>query len=196
MALKSTERTLRKCMRKLIRKKHLDNITIFEICEAAQIGRRTFYRYYADKYALFEVTYVKEFYNKLGITEDTSFYDIYERTIGQMYEDQDFFLHAIAVKGQNGFWDLYTDLMFPHVVNLLSRDPYIDRAKEYFIRADIGTRLHMIEEWILGGYRESPDEIYRFIRLCGAIHGKWEYQLAMGKEPDKYSLEQYENNEW
>lgn len=196
MALKSTEKTLRRCMRKLIRKKHLDNITISEICDMAQIGRRTFYRYYLDKYALFEDTYVKEFYNKLGITEETNFYEIYMKTIRQMYEEQDFFLHAIAVKGQNGFWDLYTELMFPHVEKLLSKDPYIDHAKEFFIREDIRIRLHLIEEWIQRGYKESPEELYHFIRLCGALHGKWEYQLAMRMEPDEYSLYSFENNEW
>ncbi len=39
MALKSTERTLRRCMRKLMREKHLKKITVDDICEMAEIGR-------------------------------------------------------------------------------------------------------------------------------------------------------------
>ena len=67
MALKSTERTLRKCMRKLMREKPFSKITVREICEIAEIGTRTFYRYYSDKYALFEDTYVKDFYIRKDI---------------------------------------------------------------------------------------------------------------------------------
>lgn len=196
MALRSTERTLRRCMRKLIRKKNLKNITIGDICETAEIGKRTFYRYYADKYALFEDTYLHEFYNKLDITDDTFIYDIYERIISQMYTEQDFFSHAIVVKEQNGFWELISNLIFPHAEKLLTSDPYIDCAKAYYIRKDIEVCLHLIEEWIIGGYKETPEELFQFIRLCNALHGKWQYQLAMRHEPDEYSLEKFKNDEW
>ena len=196
MALKSTERTLRRCMRRLVREKKLKSITVRDICEMAEIGKRTFYRYYSDKYALFEDTYIHEFYNKLNINDDTFIFDIYERIIFQMYSEQEFFLHAIAAKGQNGFWDLVSDLIVPHVEKLLSSDPYIDRAKRYYITTDIKITLHFIEEWILSGYKEKPEEVARFIQLCNALHGKWQYQLAMRHKPDKYSLEKFENNKW
>lgn len=65
-------------------------------------------------------------------------------------------------------------------------DPYIVRAKEYYIRKDIQVILHLIEEWIIGGYKETPEELSQFIRLCGARHGKWEYKLAMRHEPDSF----------
>ena len=78
-----------------------------------------------------------------------------------MYDEQDFFRYAIAVKEQNGFWDL---------------------VEEFYIRKDIQVALHMVQEWILGGYKETPQELSRFLRLCNAIHGKWEYQMAR-REP-------------
>ena len=196
MTLRSTEHTLRRCMRKLMRERHLKNITVGDICQLAKIGKRTFYRYYPDKYALFEDTYRVEFYEKLHIEEDTYLYDIYERIFCQMYVEQDFFRHAIAVKEQNGFWDLVEDLILPLVESKLTSDPYIDKAKEFYIRKDIQVVLHMVQEWILGGYKETPQELSRFLRLCNAIHGKWEYQMAMRNEPDEYSLEKFENNEW
>lgn len=196
MTLKSTEHTLRRCMRKLIREKKLESITITDICEMARIGKRTFYRYYSDKYALFEDTYLQEFYNKLNITEDTFFFDIYERIIIQMYTEQEFFLHAIAAKGQNGFWELISNLIFSHAVKLLPSDSYFDHAKTYYIRKDIEFVLLLIEEWIIGGYKETPDELSQYIRLCNAIHGKWQYQVAMQHNLDEYSLEKLINNDW
>ena len=196
MTLRSTEHTLRRCMRKLMRERYLKNITIADICGLAKIGKRTFYRYYTDKYALFEDTYRKEFYEQLDIDNDTYLYDIYERILCQMYDEPDFFRHAIAIKEQNGFWELVEELILPLVESKLTSDPYIDKAKEFYIRKDIQVVLHLMEEWILGGFKETPQELSRFLRLCNAIHGKWEYQLAMKNEPDEYSLEKFENNEW
>lgn len=196
IALKSTERTLRRCMRRLIREKNLKNITVSDICEMAEIAKRTFYRYYPDKYALFEDTYLHEFYKKLDIPEDAFIYDIFERIISQMYTEQDFFFHAITSKGQNGFWELMTNLILPHAERWTTSDPYIDRAKDYYIRTDIRVSLHLIEEWIMGGYKETPAELSEFIRLCDAVHGKWQYQLAMRHQLDPYSLERFKNNEW
>lgn len=195
MALKSTQRTLRRCMRKLIRQKKLNNITINDICEMAEIGKRTFYRYYADKYALFEDTYVKDFYNKLGITEGIDLYEIWERIASQMYDEREFFTHAIASKEQNGFWDIVSNLLLPYVQKLLSSDPYIDRAKEYYIRKDLETTLYHFEAWIQSGFKQSPKELVEYIRLCHAFHGKWQYQVAMGRTPDLYSLKKFEDNE-
>lgn len=196
MALKSTQRTLRKCMLKLMRKKYLSKITIREICEAAEIGNRTFYRYYPDKYALFEDTYVEEFYKKLNITHETYVYDIYKKIIFQINDEKEFFIHAIAVKGQNGFCEILQKIITLHVTSLLSKDPYIDNAKDFYIRKDIQVHLYMIENWIKSGFKESPEEFSQFIRLCAAIHGKWEYQLATKNIPDDYSLDKFINNEW
>ncbi|MGX8714201.1 MAG: TetR/AcrR family transcriptional regulator C-terminal domain-containing protein [Lachnospiraceae bacterium] len=196
MTLRSTEHTLRRCMRKLMRERYLKNITIADICGMAKIGKRTFYRYYTDKYALFEDTYRKEFYEKLDIDNDTYLYDIYERILCQMYDEPDFFRHAIAIKEQNGFWEIVEELILPLVESKLTSDPYIDKAKEFYIRKDIQVVLHLMEEWILGGYKETPQEVSQFLRLCNAIHGKWEYQVAMNNEPDEYSLEKFKNNEW
>lgn len=196
MPLKSTELMLRRCMIKLVRHKKLENITVAEICEKAQIGKRTFYRYYKDKYALFEDTYIQEFYNKLEITEDLYHYDMYERIIEQMSKDKAFFRHAIASKEQNGFWELISDLIYPLACNLLTRDPYIDKAKEYYIRRDIEIALHHIEEWIQGGFKQTPAEVVEFMRLCNALHGKWQYQICMQHTPDEFSMDKFINNEW
>ncbi|KIR01755.1 transcriptional regulator (TetR/AcrR family) [Lachnospiraceae bacterium TWA4] len=196
MALKSTERTLRKCMRKLLREKHLSKITIREICETAEIGNRTFYRYYSDKYALFEDTYIKEFYEKLDITDDMYIYEIYKRILFQIYDEKEFFTHTIAVKGQNGFCEILEELLVPHISSLLTKDSYIDKAKDYFIRRDIQTALLMIEDWIKTDFNKPPEEFSEFIRLCAALHGKWEYQIAMKDTPDDYTLEKFLNSEW
>ncbi|MCR4601722.1 MAG: TetR/AcrR family transcriptional regulator [Clostridia bacterium] len=196
MPLKSTKRTLRRCMHKLVREKKLDHITIAEICEAAGIGRRTFYRYYTDKYVLFEDMYIHYYFNKLELDENSGLYDIYSGLIRQMYDEKELFSHTIKSKGQNGFWELLTKLIYPKINATLTSDPKIDEMKGFYIRRDIEISLHLIELWINRGYDWSPDEMCEYIRFCNAIHGKWEYQLAMKRPPDPYSFDSFKKDEW
>lgn len=196
MSLRSTEQTLRKCMIKLMRKKHLKKITIDNICELAQIGKRTFYRYYHDKYELFEDTYRKEFYEKLGITETEYLFDIFDKILFQINEEKEFYTHAISAKEQNGFWELMLELIVPNIASRVTQDPLIDEAKILFIRNDIKLALFFIERWIRNGYDKSPEEISDFIRMCYIYHGKWQYQTSKGIETDEFSLEKYRNGEY
>lgn len=191
----STAQNLRKCMLKLLRKKYLKNITVDEICELAQIGRRTFYGYYHDKYDLFEDTFLKEFYYKLDIKEDDYIFEIFDKILAQIYQEQDFYTHAIAAKEQNGFWELMLDLITPIISNRLTSDSLIDEAKDLYIRSDIRLALNYIERWIKRGYDGSPQEVSDFIRLCYIIHGKWQYQVSKGLEPDEYTLDKFINDE-
>ena len=89
-----------------------------------------------------------------------------------------------------------SDLIFPYVYKLLTSDPYIDRAKEYYIRKDIEIILYHFEEWIQNGFKQSPKELIEYIRMCHALHGKWQYQVSTRKTPDIYSMEKFVNNEW
>ena len=65
MALESTRITLIRCMRKLVREKSFSKIKVEEICASAHISRRTFYRYYKDKYALLKDVYTDSFFKIL-----------------------------------------------------------------------------------------------------------------------------------
>lgn len=196
MPIKSTERTLRRCLRKLLRQKKLDQITVTEICDTAEIAKRTFYRYYPDKYALLEDLYVRDYFEKLEITEDLSLYAIYSRMAEQMYQEQDVFRHIIDAKGQNGFWDLVTRLLFPVFLKNVVNDPSVDQERDFYTRRDIELLLHFFESWIKSGYRKTPEDFVEYIRMCNAIHGKWEYQLATGRETDPYHPDKFHNNEW
>ena len=196
MPLKSTEKTLRKCMRKIVRKKMLKNISVTEICEMAEIGKRTFYHYYKDKYALFEDTYIKEFYEKLDITDDVGIYETYLRIAHQMIEEKEVFSHAIISREQNGFWDILCNLLVQTTAARFTSDSFIDEAKEFYIRKDIEITLHYFDQWIRSGFKQSPEEMVEYLRICNAIHGKWQYQISTGRTPDSFSMDKIEKNEW
>ena len=51
-----TEKSLQKALLALLEKKQMKDITVRELCEAAQINKATFYRHYQDIYDLAEKT--------------------------------------------------------------------------------------------------------------------------------------------
>ena len=46
------KRALSKGMKTLMSSQKFDEITVADICDASAVSRRTFYRHFADKYAL------------------------------------------------------------------------------------------------------------------------------------------------
>ena len=50
----TTDRTIRRCFLEMLRKQPVENINVGKLCEKAGINRSTFYRHYADIYALLD----------------------------------------------------------------------------------------------------------------------------------------------
>ena len=53
-ARRRTDRVIRECFLGLLEQKPIQKITVQDLCEAAEINRATFYRYYEDIYALYD----------------------------------------------------------------------------------------------------------------------------------------------
>lgn len=76
----------------LAEKKNPDNITVTDICNQANIVRKTFYYYFEDKFDLFKYTYknnlVKRIRNNFS---GASWSEVIEKSINEAIESRDFF---------------------------------------------------------------------------------------------------------
>lgn len=59
-----TKQLLKNALTELLKEKRLDKITIYELCNKAQINRTTFYKYYGNQYELMDEIQ-EEFYQSL-----------------------------------------------------------------------------------------------------------------------------------
>lgn len=57
MSVEASKFNLKKTMHKLMKEKSFTSITVKELCEKAGVSRRSFYRYYMDKYELLQDLY-------------------------------------------------------------------------------------------------------------------------------------------
>ena len=137
-------------MLKLVRAKRFSAITIDEICEKAEVSRRTFYRYYSDK---------------------------------------KFFSHSFEVKGQNGFWEEVKTILMPYFQQKFPSVGEADRMRDFFLETDIYRELTLLEEWIRGGMKLTPEEFADALRKSYIVYATWITEVATGKPATEFPAE-------
>lgn len=187
MSTETTRTALVHSMLELTREKRFSTITIDEVCQKSSVSRRTFYRYYSDKYALLKDVYLERFFSKINIAENDDFWDIFAKICDQIYSDKEFFKHAFEVKGQNGFWEEAGMILTPYYMREAPSYEFVDKMKAYFVATDLERIFHLIELWIASGMKQSSREFSSFIRINFYIYGRWTYQLAGKKERSTFT---------
>lgn len=187
MASEATRFTLVHCMRKLLRQQSFSKITIDDLCKAAHISRRSFYRYFPDKYSLLATTYQKCFFSKIQVKADSLFWDLFEEICIQMYAEKEFFHHAFEVKGQNGFWEETHRLLTPYMERDYPVDAKANKRFQFFVSHTIDMLFELMEKWIQSVVPLSPIEFADSVRCSFAIYGKWLYEAATNQPRTVFS---------
>ena len=104
-------------LKKLLRKNKFEDITVADICEASEISRRSFYRYFQDKYELLNWLYDDEFCSTVDESPNKTIWDYYPEICRHLYSDREFFLHAFSFTGQNSFREFCTSKLYPLLMN-------------------------------------------------------------------------------
>lgn len=191
MSTETTRSALVRSMLRLVREKKFTDITVEEICARSNISRRSFYRYYSDKYALLKAVYLECFFSKIEISENDDFWDIFAKICEQIYSDKKFFKHAFEVKGQNGFWEEASNILTPYYMREAPSLDFLNDIKEYFVVTDLERLFHLIEYWINSGLKENAKKFSEYIRANYYIYGLWNAQLASRQERSTFTEDIY-----
>lgn len=195
MSVQTTQTSLINAMLRLLRKKKFSSFKVEEICEKSHVSRRTFYRYYEDKYALLRDVYMECFFSKIEIAEEDDFWDIFVKICEQIYSDKEFFKHAFEVKGQNGFWDEASKLLIPYYMREAPSYDYVNEMKLFFVETEMDRLFRLIEDWINSAKDCPADEFCSFVRINYYIYGRWTAQLAAKEDRTAFSREIFKDFE-
>jgi len=108
-----TKKALAEGLKHYLRKMPFSKITVDDICEAADVSRRNFYRHFKDKYELLNWLYDYEFCSTVDEREDKTIWDYFPEICRHLYSDRVFYLNAFSVTGQNSFRDFCTEKLYP-----------------------------------------------------------------------------------
>lgn len=193
MSAKTTRMLLIRAMLKLVRTQKFSAITIDDICERSGVSRRTFYRYYSDKHALLRDVFIECFFSKIALDESKDPWDITQDICEQIYSDKKFFSHSFEVKGQNGFWEEVKTILMPYFQRSFPSVGEADRMRDFFIETDIYRELTLLEEWIRGGMKLTPQEFASALRSSYIIYATWITDVATGAPASEFPEELYES---
>lgn len=147
------ERRLSEGLRGELRAKTFDEVTVMAICRNAQVGRRTFYRHFLDKYDLLTWTFYQDLCVNIPHEDSWVSWD-YVPVICSFFErDRNFYKHACLVRGPNSLREFASARMFPIVMHDFA-DLQMDEVQlDTFIDRCIGMVYDSIEYWLI----EEPD---------------------------------------
>jgi len=152
----------------LLEKKPLNKITVKELCEAAQINRATFYKYYADAYDLMdkiEEEILGEFQKTLNLSIGSGIRRTLVGILEKMKENGSLYVVLFSENGDRDFalkifrmcyaeFEEYINQKFP----LLSSS---QRSWVYVYTAQGASGI--LHYWIKDKMREPADEVAGFV---------------------------------
>lgn len=155
-----TLRTIRESFLALLKKKPIEKISVGELCEKADIHRSTFYRHYADVYALMDSIYdeaYEEIFQGFAASRQAGTFDFDTKGM-------DMIVAACHITKEKQ--DYYRLLLFSHNSPLLGR--LADGIYKLYLHAHAGS------------YRPGPEPSLHYRYLAYGIIGVWSGWLQDG----------------
>ena len=112
-----TKKALADSLKKLLRHRGIEKITVEEICTESMVSRRSFYRYFVDKFDLLAWTYNYDFCRMVEVRPDKTIWDYYPEILQYIYQDPQFFKNAFSYTGQNSFRYFCFEKLYPLILN-------------------------------------------------------------------------------
>lgn len=171
LRVRKTKRALFEAFTRLVGEKTIDEITVNELCEAADIRRATFYKHYSDKYDFLTAytSYLRDNFDSImrksgKPTLTTDYYVAYaKRIVGFITENE------VAID------NIYKSNLFPSVMFTIVEQNYKDTCDRLRVSVASGMKLSAsvevtasmcaggvattIYHWLSGGKKMSPDEL-------------------------------------
>lgn len=148
-------------MFEILREKNFDNISITEICDRAEIARKTFYRNFNNKEEVIQTTIdlkLSEFNNN-GILEQVNYpSDLTKKYFEFWYERRDF-LKILYEKNLFTILNYKYDIYMRQLRTKFNANEEDSIELEYFLKFISGGFWNVLQTWIRRDFKESPNEM-------------------------------------
>ena len=103
-------------MKALLRSNPIEKITTEQILEQSGVSRRSFYRYFKDKYDLLQWIYNYDFCRFVEVRPEKSIWEYYPDILRSLRADPEFYSSAFVYAGQNSFRAFCFEKLFPLIM--------------------------------------------------------------------------------
>lgn len=149
-----TKNALAASMKKLMRERPFDKISVSDICIDCGINRKSFYYHFRDKYDLVNWIFYVGFMSELDLSDYATANDFLTEMCSYFYRERTFYRAALQIEGQNSFRDYLTETLWP-ICEFYLKDMFPEGDQSFYITFIIDALLHSIIRWLSGGYKEE-----------------------------------------
>lgn len=103
--MEKTKRKIQNALLELTEKKKIEEITVKEICEKADIAKQTFYNNYRDKYDVVAGIYINDMYDAGNMNRNDYGLEQLTEAFRRIFARKNFYRNVLAVKSQNSLAD-------------------------------------------------------------------------------------------
>jgi AcrR family transcriptional regulator len=162
-----TKKTLRDCFIALLKEKPIQNITVKELCEMAEINRATFYTHYANPYDLMkqiEDELFEELTNKVLLkfgAKESEFDELMKLAFDIVAENRELCQILFSENGNNRFLNRVLRLARDSSFSRWRKDyPGVSKYQlEYLFAFVVNGAVAVIEQWLQLGMKETPVDL-------------------------------------
>lgn len=165
--VKYTKMVLRESLVKLLKQKHITNITVKKICELADINRATFYAHYTDPYDLLRqietglLNDINEYLAgfSFSIDDGSRSVQILEKIFEYIKENAEVCSVLLSDKGDIAFQQEVMMIVQKQCISEWTKKSVNKDVAEYLYSFAITGSVGVVHKWLKEGMKQSPREM-------------------------------------
>lgn len=173
--IRLSKKLLKEALLRLLQKKSIDKITIYELCGTAQINRTTFYKYYGNQYDLLG-DIQGDFFSDLEkyLLEDPQAGDESMRKVMKYLESEQDTCKVLinSVPDREFSEKLFSLPAIRILIKNYTPDHYTPKQEEYFRLFFCQGGYAIIRKWLNDENREPPEEIADLITSLRTVFSR------------------------
>ena len=147
-----TKNALAASMKKLMRSRPFEKISVSDICSDCGINRKSFYYHFRDKYDLVNWIFYTEFIGSMDLSGYRTGWDWLNDMGEYFYKEREFYRCALKIEGQNSFKDYLVEVISP-IAAVFLQDVFPETEKDnFYITFMLDALLTSTVRWLSGGY--------------------------------------------
>lgn len=177
--IRKTKQAIKQAFIQLLEQKDLDNITISDITEAADINRGTFYLHYEDKYDLLEKMeneYAQVLYDHTRVTEllksvssVDEFFEIFSNQVlknvmTHIYNNLDFYQVILTLERRSQLEERMYEIILDNMKAYMDEKGEISGVPLMYFHSYVsGSMAGIVKHWVKDEHRVDVDTLIQYI---------------------------------
>lgn len=165
-----TKRSIHNALKRLLKEKKFDEISVKDICKEGDLSRGTFYLHYKDKYDLaykYQIEIMKKVQTVIEKVNTLKMDDFFYKVIQFWNIEAELLMLLISDNGSSEIQSQVKRLIQynakRNVLPVIKTD-YLTENEQHYLTVFLSNAIFgIIQEWVNNGQKESPEELSRIL---------------------------------